>query len=91
MSRSIPGGRVLSVAWLRGSAGLRRAPAPLKPRRRFSGNSDGMIGNAPYGMILASQPNQSSFLFGMRGAAETTSSRAGLPTATRIDLRDEGR
>ena len=48
-----------------------------------------MLSRSPYKRLL-SPPEQSFFLFGMRGVGKSSWARAAFPTARHVDLLDEG-
>ena len=58
-------------------------------RRHISGKYDAMSAGQSY-MRLLKAPEQSFFLFGMRGVGKSTWARQAFPDAHRFDLLDEG-
>jgi len=57
--------------------------------RHFSGKYDSMVTNQTYPRQLK-PPQQSFFLFGMRGVGKSTWARSAFPDSRRFDLLDEG-
>jgi uncharacterized protein len=58
-------------------------------RRHISAKYDGMVTDRTYPRLLKA-PEQSFFLFGMRGAGKSTWARHAFPDAHHFDLLDEG-
>jgi hypothetical protein len=58
-------------------------------RRHISAKYDGMVTDRTYTRLLKA-PEQSFFLFGMRGVGKSTWARHAFPDAHHFDLLDEG-